>query len=213
MIFAKQQLRLIQAGRALLQLWENSILKPPYYFVRAMTQFVLENSRSNPGADLVGAEIGVYLGLNADSVLHALPVKKLYLIDPYRPYEGLAENEPGGNKTQADFDRFFETARNRLAKFQDKIEYIRKKSEDAVNDVPDNLDFVYIDGNHKYEYVKKDIELYYPKVKRGGVLGGDNFESAYPGVARAVLEFTDKLGLEIHGRRSLITHDWWVIKK
>ena len=45
-------------------------------------------------------------------------------------------------------------------------------SEDAVDDIPEKLDFVYIDGNHAYEYVKKDIGLYYPKLKKGGVIGG-----------------------------------------
>lgn len=104
-------------------------------------------------------------------------------------------------------------AKRKIQHFEDKITFIRKKSEDAVGHVPDNLDFVYIDGNHAYEFVKRDIKLYYPKLKRGGVLGGDNFDSIYPGVARAVLEFTDKHHLTIHGARSDASYEWWIIKQ
>ncbi len=211
MNFSKIQLRLIAAGRALLQLWEDLILKPPYPFVRAMTEFISESNSQD--ADLLGVEIGVFLGYNSASILSTLPVKKLFLIDPYRSYEDFKGNNPGENYTQADFDGFLKIAQDRLRKFEDKIEFIRKKSEEAIDDIPDELDFVYIDGNHKYEYVKRDIQLYYPKVKLGGVLGGDNFEAPYPGVARAVIEFTDKHDLQIHGRRNPISHDWWVIKK
>lgn len=32
------------------------------------------------------------------------------------------------------------------------------------------LDFIFIDGNHFYEYVKQDFEMYSPLVKKGGVI-------------------------------------------
>ena len=49
-------------------------------------------------------------------------------------------------------------------------------SEQASNLFADNsLDFVYIDGNHKYEYVLQDLNLWYPKVKQGGYLMGDDY--------------------------------------
>lgn len=48
------------------------------------------------------------------------------------------------------------------------------------------LDFVFVDANHTYEYVKADIENYKPLMKPGGVLAGHDiyFES----VRRAVDE-------------------------
>ena len=66
-----------------------------------------------------------------------------------------------------------------MKKHSDKIQFIKLTSEQAIRLsclIPNDLDFVYIDGNHDYDYVKKDLELYYPKLKGGGVLGGDNFE-------------------------------------
>jgi hypothetical protein len=39
----------------------------------------------------------------------------------------------------------------------------------------ESLDFVYIDANHKYDAVKKDLELWYPKVRKGGVFAGHDY--------------------------------------
>ena len=37
------------------------------------------------------------------------------------------------------------------------------------------FDWIYIDGNHTYEYVKQDLEGYRPKVKPGGYMAGDDY--------------------------------------
>jgi len=39
----------------------------------------------------------------------------------------------------------------------------------------DSLDFVFIDGDHRYEFVKADIEAWLPKVKSGGILAGHDY--------------------------------------
>tara|TARA_B100000029_G_scaffold311698_1_gene304190 strand:- start:46315 stop:46977 length:663 start_codon:yes stop_codon:yes gene_type:complete len=51
-------------------------------------------------------------------------------------------------------------------------------------------DAVFIDGNHSYEYVKKDLENYYPKVKAGGIvaLHDANFEGDRYGTPRVLRE-------------------------
>ena len=61
-------------------------------------------------------------------------------------------------------------------------------SLEAVKYFADNsLDFVFIDGSHDYESVKKDIQAWLPKVKSGGVLAGDDY-ATWPGVKQAVDE-------------------------
>ena len=51
------------------------------------------------------------------------------------------------------------------------------------------FDFIYIDGNHNYEFIKQDIELWWPKVKVGGYFGGHDYSNlALEGVKRAVEE-------------------------
>lgn len=169
--------------------------------------------RTVKGKDLIGVEIGVDCGDGAQFILKTLDVKKLFLVDPYAEYEEFKGNTGWANVTQQDFDGRFRDAKEKLEKFRDKTEFIRKRSEDAARDIPDGLDFVYIDGNHEYKFAKHDMELYYPKLKRGGILCGDNFESVFPGVARAVLEFTDEYGLKINGARSETSFEWWVVKR
>jgi predicted O-methyltransferase YrrM len=136
--------------------------------------------------DLVGAEIGVDSAVNAHNIMTNLDMKKLYLIDPWCNYGGLKYH---GVIEEDDIAQIcYEHSLKVMEKFGDRVVFIRELSEDAVDKIGDSLDFVYIDGNHRYEYVKKDIELYYPKVKMGGVVAGHDFKSGEPGVKKAVEE-------------------------
>lgn len=67
------------------------------------------------------------------------------------------------------------------------INPIKKSSLEASVLYEDNsLDFVFIDGCHTYDCVKKDIDAYYPKVKPGGVLAGHDIWG--PEVWQAITE-------------------------
>jgi len=138
---------------------------------------------------LYGAEVGVHLGLNALSFLRYLPLQCLYLVDPYNNYEGF----------DGDFHENFYTTRKQashiLKKYENTIVWIRDFSANAVKRIPDtSLDFVYIDGNHLYKWVKRDMELWYPKLKNGGILCGHDYNIF--DVSRAVVEFAKKLGIK-----------------
>ncbi|GAG75308.1 unnamed protein product [marine sediment metagenome] len=130
------------------------------------------------------------------------------MIDPYEEYEEYLDLK--GNI----FIVAKQLADKRLISYINKIIWKIMKSADAVNLIPDNLDFVYIDGNHSYEYVLRDIELYFPKVKEGGVVGGHDYhnESKAREVKKAVDEFTKKNQLKLHIKGGLTGTDWWVIK-
>ena len=180
------------------------------YNIRPMVKLLINMYNDRQIKDLTGCEIGVGFGFNSYNILYHLPVKKMYLVDPYARYSDFDIDEPIEH-----FETVYNEARERLKAFGNKAVFIRKKSEIASKDIPDNsLDFIYIDGNHFYEYVKKDIELYYPKLKSGGVMGGHDFTAVRgpdienADVPRAVIEFIDKKGLELDGHPS----DWWFIK-
>lgn len=49
-----------------------------------------------------------------------------------------------------------------------------------------SVDFLMLDGDHSYEAVKADIVAWYPKMKPGGVMSGDDY--LWPGVMDAVKE-------------------------
>ena len=121
-----------------------------------MIKYIHDNCQST---DMVGVEIGVWEGMNAKSILDNLSMKTLYLVDPYDTY-----TEDGKTRDRVGLRIKKNMMKRTLNGYKDKIVNIYEPSDIAIDRIPDNLDFVYIDGNHTYEYVKKDIELYYPKV-------------------------------------------------
>lgn len=118
----------------------------------------------------VFVEIGTHEGFNADFILTHNQSCHLYTIDPYIAYDDYKDSI---NKITG--DELFNKVQSALKeKHGDRIHMIRKFSEDAINDVPNEIDFLYIDGNHQYSYVLKDLQLYFPKLKKGGILMGDD---------------------------------------
>ena len=72
-------------------------------------------------------------------------------------------------------------------RYKNRLIPIEATSEVAADRIADNsLDLVFIDANHSYEYVKKDIIKYTPKLKPNGLLTGHDID--YPGVNQAVNE-------------------------
>lgn len=162
---------------------------------RPMTLFMMGVFQNRK---LVGAEIGVASAENAYSMLSLLPIERFYAIDPYRCYTQ--------NGEKLDYSEQEAEAHRKLKPFKEKVIWLRYPSQQAINFINEKLDFVYIDGNHQYEYVKADIELYYEKLANNGVLGGHDIQ--FPGVERAVKEFAAKHGKKVY---SALT-DWWIIK-
>lgn len=71
------------------------------------------------------------------------------------------------------------------------------------------IDVLFIDGDHSYEFVKAELEKYGPFVKKGGVILFHDYEPEMPGVYPAVNEWAEKLNLKvetfkkIHGNTSI----------
>jgi predicted O-methyltransferase YrrM len=153
------------------------------------------------------AEIGVFFGTNARRMFKNLDIETMFLIDPYEKYQEYSNEK----KVSTFLPTSFKPALKVLNRYADRVVPLQMTSEDAVGFVPNDLDMVYIDGNHAYDYVKKDIELYYPKVKTGGIIGGHDIDGNLHGVnvQRAVYEFAEKNNLQVNVRKP----DWWIIKK
>lgn len=156
--------------------------------------------------DLVGLEVGVAKGTNAHYMLNNLNIKKLYLLDPY--FDQSEEFDESGERPYipgTEHPDAYEIAKRVLKGFEDKIEWLIGTTEEVILPPEGSLDFVYIDGDHSYEFVKKDIEICLPLVKFGGVLGGHDFVNDHPGVVKAV---TEKFGIE---KIFVSNRDWWTV--
>ena len=118
-----------------------------------------------------GVEVGTFKGEFSKEILQIWQ-GKLYMIDVWRE---LGE-EYIDSSNHKNFDGgVYADCMNSIKGFEDRAIMIRATSEIASEMFMDNsLDFVYIDANHTYDYVKQDISLWYPKVKSGGwVMGHD----------------------------------------
>jgi len=179
------------------------------YLPRSFDKFLLGEYRKE---NLVGIEIGVFRGDHAVYLLKSDKIKFMYLIDEYKDY-----NDAGDYFV--DIKKAEKKATIALAPFLDKFKSIKKNSNVAHYKFKEqSMDFVYIDGGHSYEQVKKDIENYFPLVKKGGVFGGHDF-SDIPvnpgqryGVIQAVIEFINKEGYNKNFRFFVDYYDWWVVK-
>jgi hypothetical protein len=118
---------------------------------------------------LVGVEIGTGFGENALSLLNELSIERLYCIDPFVPYLD------GKTEAQTDYLSNSEITLRLLSKYKN-VKLIRKFSSEAWKEIPKNIDFVYIDGNHNYEYVLGDIHNYYPLLHEKGVIAGHDID-------------------------------------
>ena len=56
----------------------------------------------------------------------------------------------------------------------------------------ESIDFVFLDADHVYESIKRDIQAWLPKVKKGGVIAGHDYCDVHPGVIQAVDEIFGK---------------------
>ena len=183
--------------------------------VRLPRPMILELKRVFRDRPLVGAELGVFEGKNAKSMLRQLNIQRLYLVDPYEPYSEYHD-------LVVDRLRAAHTAaQKRLVSFADRVVWLCVKSSEAVNVIGEELDFVYIDANHAYDYVRHDIEVYYDLVRPGGYVGGHDYTTNLNlnnliEVKRVVDEFAIKYGYKVEVRprdSSDKWPDWWIRKR
>ena len=120
------------------------------------------------------AEIGVWKGHFAYQVLKNCPnIEKYYLVDPWRH---LNDWEKPLNVSNEQFDSAFETTMKKLDFAKDKICVLRGTTLEVADQINDSeLDLVYIDGDHTAKGIVIDLIKLFPKVKKGGVIGGDDY--------------------------------------
>jgi hypothetical protein len=117
-----------------------------------------------------GAEIGVDGGTFSDYMFKVIPDLELIGVDPWARDHG---------------------------KRQQARELLKTKAWTRAPQVPDlSLDFVYIDGDHRFDYVMLDLILWARKVREGGMIAGhDYYRFRQGGVVPAVDVYARQHGI------------------
>lgn len=145
-------------------------------------------------------EIGTFLGYS--SCIMGQFAEKIYCIDcgyddfmdfnSYIPFHMFYKTTEQTDKIPNNIPKI-EICKNNweTAKVSDKIQVINKLSDDATNDVPDQIDLLWVDGLHTYDGCYNDLNNYWPKVKTGGYVAIHDMvaTSSSAGVVGAVHEF------------------------
>jgi hypothetical protein len=167
----------------------------------------------------VCAEVGVHKGHFSRRIFYHVEPKRLHLIDPWK-------FEPGADYSDSFYgDRKGKSQENMNARYNKVKSWFRPEitkgqvvihrgySHQVCRGFADEyFDWVYIDGNHLYEFVKMDLNFFYGKVKAGGLIMGDDYETDgwwRRGVKKAVDEFVKSCPVET----VLIRDNQYVLRK
>ena len=130
-----------------------------------------------------GAELGVRSGENYYYLLAHCPDLELLGVDLYQIQpEGTGDDhrfqtfEKPDQDFSYDFESYYKFIQELQEEFGPRAKFIRDWTTEAAKQVPDNsLDFVFIDADHAYKSVVRDIEDWKPKVKKGGYITGHDY--------------------------------------
>lgn len=130
-----------------------------------------------------GVEIGVRQGHFSEILCKCIPDLTLSCVDIWGAYYHF--DKEYGQKN-------LEICKKRLAPYN--VEFINAPSVIASMEFPDNsLDFVYIDADHRFDYVMEDIIAWSRKVRPGGIVSGhDYYRFRNAGVVPAVDVYTQQ---------------------
>ena len=166
------------------------------------------------GCLLTGCEVGVWEGDTSKRILKHFPELFLVMVDQWK-----VEDNQVHATTQEDMDAGHQKAVDSTEFAKDRRSIIHKTSVEAAKEIPDGFfDFVFIDADHRYEYIYDDVRAWWPKVRNGGILMGHDYNGTLErryggrvwGVKKAVDEFALEMGgLQVNKHPSLV----WSIQK
>ena len=146
-------------------------------------------------------EVGVFDGDFSERIVALNEPRKLHLVDPWFTkddgtlYDGPTQQFASAQQASSTLENQYQHVVRRFADeiASGRIEVHRTLSHLAAPLFPDeHFDWIYVDASHFYDDVKVDLEAFWPKLKRGGYIAGDDYDRRgiwEHGVTRAVDEF------------------------
>lgn len=172
--------------------------------------------RRLPLGIVTGVEVGVWAGKMSAQLL-SNPDLALYMVDTWCVPDKKSSFYRSGDFTAQTSQEKFDALQRRaevVTEFaRNRATILKGESSKIAETFDDNIvDFVFIDADHSYEGCSGDIARWWPKVKRGGILSGHDYNTPHArtqGVDKAVDEFVKRTGLPIE-----FGDDWtWFIRK
>jgi hypothetical protein len=148
--------------------------------------------------DMLGhaAEVGVAEGRFSEEIM-SWGVTRLYLIDLWAHVPGHTAELGGWD--DAKHNAMMQECIDRLKGQEDRYTILRGWTHEMASRIPDeSLGFAYIDATHYYDFVMQDMDAYWPKLRKGGIMAGHDYLNPTLTVKPAADEFAEMVGAEIH---------------
>lgn len=144
---------------------------------------------------IVGAEVGVWDGRMSEQLLKRLPLLTLYMVDRWEPPQPDDTYYNSGSSYAREPSDVYHDALERALKrtnlYAGRRRIIVAESESGAQKVSRHeLDFAFIDADHSYAGVMRDLKAWISRVNPSGLIGGHDYAHPEQGeVKRAVDEF------------------------
>jgi predicted O-methyltransferase YrrM len=158
--------------------------------MRPIYELALANTRPNG----IWVEVGVALGRGiAEMARILIDAKrhdvKLFAVDPFGGYARNGEQAAMAEAAGGDWALFLHHMQANAPEELRRIHILRADSTAAALAIREPLDLVILDADHTYHAVREDIDAWYPLVRSGGIIGGDDHHPVqFPGVEQACRE-------------------------
>lgn len=114
-------------------------------------------------------------------------------------------------------DQFYQNIIPIQERMGDRLHVHPVASHIAAKDfAPQSVDVIWIDADHTYNGVALDLVSWWPILKPGGWIGGDDYMPEYEGVIKAVDEFFGHREIPVElgtGQRNADPWRWWLAQK
>ncbi len=138
-----------------------------------------------------GVEIGVQRGIFSAHIRSIWAGLVLHCVDPWKPYYGVQDTADQHESYRLDAIAHLDAAclnNGRGSYIIHRTTALDFAAEMAEHKEP-VFDFIYLDGDHDEEPLRKEIEVFWPLIKPGGILAGHDYQpngwiqNGYPNVA------------------------------
>lgn len=147
-------------------------------------------------------ELGTWVGLSAIHIAEwAGEGSALYTVDHFKGNPSSQQNPDLQDLVPVLYEQFLSNVIHH--ELTDRIIPVKMATDEAAEELQIIADLIYIDAGHEFDDVYNDIMTWFPKLKKGGIMCGDDYYGL--GVQQAVHQASGELGINVHAEGNF----WW----